>query len=64
MNEWISAKDRLPETIDPVIVCNEISNVYLAWYNYVDNLWRYTYRTEIVTHKITHWMPLPEPPKK
>lgn len=63
MCEWISAKDRLPETIDDVIVCNESGKVYSAWYSDADNLWRYAFTAEIVTHKVTHWMPLPDPPE-
>ena len=62
VDEWISVKDRLPETVDNVIVCNENGRVYSAWYYYGDN-WLYAFTAETVAHKITHWMPLPEPPK-
>ena len=63
-SNWISVKDRLPEMCTDVIVCNENGRVYSAWYNYGDNSWLYAFTAEIITHKVTHWMPLPEPPKE
>lgn len=61
--QWISVKDRLPETIDDVIVCNEYGTVYSAWYNN-NNMWVYALTDVIITCKITHWMPMPKPPKE
>lgn len=72
---WISVKDRLPEDGAPVLVCyigakgsvkgdapctDGTANYYRgAWY------WWEEYgasNDEPVKVKITHWMPLPEPP--
>ena len=60
VQEWISVKDRLPEDQEEVLVCtrskNGIRNIdkgYMA----ID---RFIHRG---CAEVTHWMPLPEPPK-
>ena len=60
-NGWISVKDRLPEECNQYLVCHE-RNMYLAWYS-VSGRW---YIEEAICEPgyITHWMPLPEPPKE
>lgn len=75
MSEWISVKDRLPElpgtswASKMVIACKESRWVapmiyeraivrgkpVERWKNYWDC---------IAYEKVTHWMPLPEPPKE
>lgn len=60
-SEWISVDDRLPEEDTIVLVwCGEVSV-----YNYLRYDWWYTGYCDITTEDggITHWMPLPEPPK-
>lgn len=57
--EWISVKDRLPERMQPVIVCREDKKVEQG-YKDVGDWWK-VYGTR--TKRVTHWMPLPEPPK-
>lgn len=65
--KWISTKDRLPEDDGPVI----------AIYHFKDNTVRYIstlsyfcfdpqphWQHESVGLVVTHWMPLPEPPKE
>lgn len=64
--EWISAKDRLPKYEQDVLVylingeetrivpCNYANGV---WYDCIMNC-------VAVPEHITHWMPLPEPPKE
>lgn len=58
--QWISIKDRLPEDQEEVLVCtrskNGVRNIdkgYMA----ID---RFIHRGRA---EVTHWMPLPEPPK-
>ena len=58
--EWISVQDRLPEDQEEVLVCtrskNGIRNIdkgYMA-------LDRFIHRG---CAEVTHWMPLPKPPK-
>lgn len=65
VQEWISVDDRLPEAGVAVLarcfyhenwrtlVCFTSKNNVGEWYTYV--AWRWV--------KVTHWMPLPEPPK-
>lgn len=62
MSEWISVKDRLPEAFRPVIVCREKGKgeyVVEQGCKDVKDWWK-VYGTR--TKKVTHWMPLPEPP--
>ena len=58
---WISVKDRLPESSGSYIVCSGKSRtVFTAHFWARDNRW--SGRSLNLT--ITHWMPLPEPPKE
>lgn len=61
--EWISVKDRLPEEGKLVLT---FMNGYEYKLNYVillpEVLWATTLERE--QNSITHWMPLPEPPKE
>lgn len=60
MSEWISVKERLPEEKQRVIVRCERIGTSVGWI-----LWG-EWMTDIgpSAGKITHWMPLPEPPKE
>lgn len=60
--EWINVNDRLPDELDAVLVLGETDNnlkkgMEVCWICGGD--W-----TGWWTKNITHWMPLPEPPKK
>lgn len=61
--EWISVEDRLPGTRDNVLAydINDIGTIYIAFY--FDGLWRQDDIPHVGVDTITHWMPLPEPPK-
>jgi hypothetical protein len=66
--EWISVKDRLPNNVYDVLVIGKGWDD-MEWhriYFLEDGEW-YTQDAELVSRmsqsKITHWMPLPEPPK-
>lgn len=61
--KWISVNDRLPETKGFVLVCTEnefykTRNVSKARYR--NGEWR---SNGGIWTNVTHWMPLPEPPK-
>ena len=62
VQEWISVKDRLPETGERVLVC--IGAVFEA---FIDDggKWQRYYSAPLneVLGEPTHWMPLPQPPK-
>ena len=50
--EWVSVDDRLPEKPMPCLVYVEHYGIYVSFYN-----------EGFYTKYVTHWMPLPEPPK-
>ena len=60
MPRWISVDERLPEQNEPVIAIakSAYTHVVIAWV--IDGQW-YTYND--YHFKVSHWMPLPEPPK-
>ena len=59
--QWISVKDKLPDST-PMVLAMCINGYELAYYgNYGKGQWTNTLGTEHLN--VTHWMPLPEPPK-
>lgn len=58
VQEWISVDDRLPDKNTTVIVTTDKGIVFQCLYAY--DGWDLWDGNEI---NITHWMPLPEPPK-
>lgn len=58
--EWISVKDRLPDDDKTVLVTDGI-RICLSYYEGCCDLWRGGY---IFGREMTHWMPLPQPPKE
>lgn len=60
MAEWISVKERLPEE-DIVVILTDHIDVGTGWFNGKE--WRTPF-ADIDEYRITHWMPLPEPPKE
>lgn len=72
MDKWISVSERLPEPETDVLVAfddGEITSLWQNWSNLIttednDPL---EYIVDIMSgeyHTVTHWMPLPEPPKE
>ncbi len=53
--EWISVEERLPDEYETVLVYGEEIGVRMAFYAVDKRVWN--------EGVITHWMPLPEPPK-
>lgn len=66
-NQWINVKDRMPErTLPPkdVLVYHDLGCgmfVDRAWYSYDKKRWCSVLGMKL---KVTHWMPLPDPPKE
>ena len=61
--KWISVQERLPKTFEPVIVCREIGGGEVKveqGHKDVTDWWK-VYGTR--TKQVTHWMPLPKPPR-
>jgi len=72
-HRWISVKDRLPEEGEEVLIfgqyLNDIPKILGVRSRYKgDQDWKYTWEgpDEWVYREndVTHWMPLPEPPKE
>lgn len=75
MSEWISVKDKLPKADGEYIVYAQDENSPSGegvWYDNVVVVAEYAFGiwwwwdngTDFdVTNNITHWMPLPEPPR-
>lgn len=77
--QWISVDDRLPELdTDQVLVLDENGNIYNTWYDgCIDDRCRFghyraVYNSDtlgfdgvdwVPDEGVTHWMPMPEPPK-
>lgn len=55
MAEWIRVKDRLPKSCTSVLVYFRNGNIGLLFYE------EGTYMPWL--ENVSHWMPLPEPPK-
>lgn len=54
---WISVKDRLPDVFGLYLTLDEFGIYIQRW----KGLWETEYPVNEST--VTHWMPLPEPPK-
>lgn len=65
--KWISVKERLPPEIsgEYIIYDEDVNLIGVAYYEHTG--WEYRFHREDYddfTHEdVTHWMPLPEPPK-
>lgn len=62
--EWIDVNDSLPEEgrnkfSDKVLTTNQFGSMAVRRYDYEYNV----FNNPSHTGEITHWMPLPEPPK-
>ena len=67
--KWIPVTERLPEEWWPVLgliqFCDEKEPPaqQVLWY-LGNGHWRETWRGDMIESAVTHWMPLPEPPKE
>ena len=59
-SEWISVDERLPNNATHIIVCDKDGMVGEAYY-FKDG--RFEWIADELIAFVTHWMPLPEPPK-
>ena len=71
VQKWISVKDRLPDTAERVLVCKTwLGTVYKPVYGYYQDYPNQKGCWYVLTEfgyypqrEVTHWMPLPQPPK-
>ena len=59
VQEWISVKDRLPKEDEIVIICTDKNFIYAG--ELIGDTWFLD--NDSWTETVTHWMPLPQPPK-
>ena len=59
VQEWISVDDRLPEKDEIVIICTDKNFIYAG--ELIGDTWFLD--NDSWTETVTHWMPLPQPPK-
>lgn len=60
VQEWISVKDRLPEKSGEYLTyCGDYDGVCVLYYEVLKTKGKWRTRWK----KVTHWMPLPTPPK-
>lgn len=63
MSEWIDAKEMVPQDDQRVIACCG-GNVFFARYLSSMKAWRCDPNESGMDQWVTHWMPIPELPKK
>ncbi|HII3688448.1 TPA: DUF551 domain-containing protein [Pasteurella multocida] len=56
---WISVKDRLPSEREDILICTNRGKIKIAWRDDVFFMSLLTYHLS----SVTHWQPLPLPPK-
>ena len=64
VQKWISVDDRLPKPSKRVLIYSRHGFCESAFYIGVPEEWRVAWNHEMLdADSVTHWMPLPEPPK-
>ena len=64
VQEWIPVKDRLPEIGRSVIAYNAPAKCAAeAMYKGEGRFLQFRWSARLQEHEVTHWMPLPQPPK-
>ncbi len=62
MDEWIKCSDKLPED-NKIVLIGGIRNYDKNFSYFLDTMPNAKKTGFAVYHKITHWQPLPHPPK-
>ena len=57
---WVACSDRMPEQFKAILAFNEYGEVWSGAY---DRYWNF-YCDNLLVEHVTHWMPLPNPPKE
>lgn len=64
MDNWISVKERLPNNLSEVIIADIVTGEVLSGMIFISGKFIDSNEGRRVLFFPTHWMPLPEPPKK
>lgn len=62
VNRWIACSERLPEDGELVLIAHVSGSVYIA--DREGKYWAEDSGEWYDDEKVTHWMPMPEPPEK
>jgi len=63
--EWISVKDRLPDDVFDFVIAYADGAMSTIGYSKKNGFYEvYPIKVQLCICDITHWMPLPEPPKE
>ena len=66
-HDWIPCSERMPDEPGIHVLVTDGIHIMESWYEVIDEemLWvdNYTMYVNVNFGKVTHWMPLPEPPK-
>ncbi len=62
MNKWISVKDESPDT--EVLAVGYQNEMLIGWVSFHEYDGYYCDSSDTMLTEVTHWMPLPEPPKE
>lgn len=62
--KWISVEERLPKEWEAVLVWSCLGYTESAVWLGIPGKWRCTWDHTLLESEITHWMPLPDPPKE
>lgn len=64
-SKWIPVTERLPKEWEEVLVWSYCGFCEVAVYLGIKGKWRVTWNHDLLEEDtVTHWMPLPEPPKE
>lgn len=63
MSNWISVDDEMPDGYLPVLAVNQKGSIRICEYAFYEEEWWKMPSCKPVVTTITHWMPLPKPPK-
>jgi len=61
MTDWIDVAERMPDDDTNVIVASDTEAVFSAYWD--GDSWLSPEECRRIRSRITHWMPLPEPPQ-
>jgi len=64
MTNWISVEDRLPVEDIWVLLYSDEEEEQIGWLNKHGKFTTISDDRFLFSNEITHWMPLPNPPKK
>ena len=63
IQKWIPVTERLPDENQVVLCMRRNKSYWVAQWTYIDWMW-YDENEWHNENEVTHWMPLPEPPKE